>query len=81
MSPRLWRFADLHTRHEFLQAGFGWCYMPEYMVEEPIRAGRLKQLAVQEKAEDYFPLYAVHLQATRLGPGAQALLQRLMQDI
>lgn len=80
MSPRLWHFADLHTRREFLLAGFGWCYMPEYMVEEAIRDGLLKRLAVQEKAEDYFPLYAVHLQATRLGPGARALLQRLMQE-
>ncbi len=79
MSPRIWRFADLYTRREFLLAGLGWCYMPECMVAEAICGGQLKRLAVQEKAEDFFPLYAVHLQATRLGPGGRALLQKLMQ--
>lgn len=77
MSQRLWRFADLHTRREFLLGGFGWCYMPEGMVRGDLDKGALKQIDVAEQPEDFFPLYAVHLQATRLGPGARALLEEL----
>ena len=39
ISHRIWRFADLGTRLEFLLAGFGWCNMPVHMVEDHIAAG------------------------------------------
>ncbi len=42
-SSRIWRFADVSTRHEYLRAGFGWCHMPWHMVAEDIEAGRLKR--------------------------------------
>ena len=37
VASRIWRFADLSTRLEFLLAGFGWCNMPLHMVEDHIR--------------------------------------------
>jgi DNA-binding transcriptional LysR family regulator len=47
-SARIWRFADLGSRLDFLLAGFGWCNMPLHMVESHIAAGRLKQLELAE---------------------------------
>ena len=51
VASRIWRFADLSTRLEFLLAGFGWCNMPLHMVEGHIAAGRLKRLAIAGSPE------------------------------
>lgn len=76
-SRNLWHFADSNARREFLLAGLGWCYMPDFLVAEALQAGSLRQLDVQEQPETFFPLYAVHLQGVPLGPGARALLEAL----
>lgn len=81
LGTSLWRFADLSSRREFLDAGLGWCYMPEFLVAGAIQAGTLRQLEVEELPEVFFPLYAVHLQGARLGPGARALLESLAGKI
>jgi len=44
VSDRLWRFADMPTRLEFLLAGFGWCRMPLHLIEPHLAAGRLVAL-------------------------------------
>lgn len=80
VSPRIWRFADLHTRIEFLLAGFGWCNMPRHLVAEPIRDGRLTQLTLQESIDFRVALHAVHLQSYSPGPGARVLLSRLAEQ-
>ena len=49
VSARIWRFADLSTRLDYLLAGFGWCNMPLHLVGEPhIAAGRLKRLTTRQ---------------------------------
>ena len=60
VSLRIWRFADLATRLEFLLAGFGWCNMPVHMVEDHIRAGRLKQLELKDRSRHELPMHAAH---------------------
>ena len=62
VSDRVWRFADLGIRLDYLLAGFGWCNMPLHMVEPHIAAGRLKQLQLKEDngRTRGFPLYVVH---------------------
>jgi DNA-binding transcriptional LysR family regulator len=60
LSLRIWRFADLGTRLEFLLAGFGWCNMPRHLVAEHIRAGRLKELVLKERSNLALPMHVVY---------------------
>jgi DNA-binding transcriptional LysR family regulator len=59
-SHRIWRFADLGTRLDYLLAGFGWCNMPLHLVEEHVAAGRLKQLHLKDQSGFDFPIYVAH---------------------
>ena len=75
LSPRTWRFADLHARLEFLLAGFGWCNMPVHMVREHIAAGRLKALDISEHPQRSFPLHVVHERGRKPGRAGRWLIE------
>ncbi|MET1028067.1 MAG: LysR family transcriptional regulator [Dongiaceae bacterium] len=60
ISRRLWRFADLQTRLDYLLGGFGWGNMPKHMVESHIESGRLVRLQLAEDTSFVAPLYVVH---------------------
>lgn len=60
VSRRLWRFADLGTRLDYLLAGFGWCNMPLHLVEPHIDRGRLKVLDLAEAPRWELPIHVVH---------------------
>ena len=47
ISPRVWRFADLGTRYEFVRAGLGFCNMPLDLVREDLKAKRIKRITVE----------------------------------
>jgi DNA-binding transcriptional LysR family regulator len=67
ISHRVWRFADLATRLDYLLAGFGWCNMPLHMVEEHIAAGRLVHLPLADYRTLDLPIAVVH--STKHPPG------------
>jgi DNA-binding transcriptional LysR family regulator len=77
VASRVWRFADLSTRLEFLLGGFGWCNMPLHMVESHILAGRLKRLTLAGGPEVELPLYVVHERGHRLGRAGRWLIDDL----
>ena len=77
VASRVWRFADLATRLEFLLGGFGWCNMPLHMVEGHILAGRLKRLVLAGRPEVELPLYVVHERGRRLGHAGRWLIDDL----
>ncbi len=79
LASRVWRFADLATRLEFLLAGFGWCNMPLHMVEDHIRAGRLKRLAIAGETGVELPLYVVYERGRQLGRASRWLIDDLRQ--
>lgn len=60
ISRRIWRFADLATRLEYLLAGFGWCNMPLHMVEDHITAKRLKRLRLQDNDSWTLPVHVIY---------------------
>ena len=60
ISHRVWRFADLATRLDYLLAGFGWCNMPLHMVEGHIEAGRLVPLKLEEYESLSLPVAVVY---------------------
>lgn len=43
-SPRTWRVVDLATKHALIAGGLGWGHMPEHLVRDDLRAGRLVEL-------------------------------------
>lgn len=62
VSSKIWRFADLSRRLDFLLEGFGWGSMPLHMVEADIAAGRLVALPLADTGLTLtrIPIYAVH---------------------
>ena len=79
VSRRIWRFADLATRLEFLLAGFGWCNMPSHMVAEHVAAGRLKRLKLDNQEDVALPLYVVHERGRTPGRAGRWLVADLRE--
>lgn len=47
LSPRRWRVVDLATKHALIANGLGWGHMPEHVVRDDLRAGRLVALQIE----------------------------------
>lgn len=75
-----WRFLDLGRRLDFLRAGFGWCRMPQHLVETDLKEGRVVELALDEDAAGYrgaLTIYAAHLAGHPPGPAGRRLLAEM----
>jgi DNA-binding transcriptional LysR family regulator len=83
MSLRVWRFADLGSRLDYLLAGFGWCYMPLHLVEDHIAAGRLRRLDIVEHRGRVFsfPIHAIHERGRTPGRAGRWLLDDLRRRL
>jgi len=80
-SLRIWRFADLATRLDYLLAGFGWCNMPLHSVEQHIVAGRLHRLRLKETDGFEFPIDVVQARGRRPGRAGRWLLDDLRRRL
>jgi DNA-binding transcriptional LysR family regulator len=47
LSPRRWRVVDLATKHALIANGLGFGHMPEHVVRDDLRAGRLVALKLE----------------------------------
>jgi DNA-binding transcriptional LysR family regulator len=84
ISSRVWRFIDIARRLDFLLAGFGWCRMPPYLVDQHLAAGRLKALDLSGDAPsraETLPIYAAHMRNRLLGRAGSWLLDDLRQRL
>jgi DNA-binding transcriptional LysR family regulator len=79
VSPRTWRLGDLSAKHALLRAGLGWGSMPEQMVNEDLRTGRLVRLERADQPSVEFPLWLIHRSDTPPGPAASWLAERLLE--
>lgn len=80
VSTRIWKFADLGRRLDFLLAGLGWCRMPLHLVDPFIKAGRLRELNLSDGAvprAEALPVYAAHMRGRPLGRAGTWLLSDL----
>lgn len=77
ISRQLWRFADMHTRLQFLLGGFGWCNMPRHMVESHVAEGRLKWLDIANAESPEFAIYVVFERGRTLGRAGRWLVTDL----
>lgn len=78
---RVWRFADVYTRLNFLLGGFGWCNMPAHMVEEHLASGALRRLELKGQAPFTIALHVVHQRGRTPGVAARWLIERLRQEL
>jgi DNA-binding transcriptional LysR family regulator len=78
---RIWRFADLTTRLEFLLGGFGWCNMPRHMVDEHIKAGRLKELEMKTRSSMALPMHVVYDNARPPGRAGRWFIDELRKRL
>lgn len=78
-SARLWRFIDIGRRLDFLCAGFGWCRMPEHLVEAAVAAGQLERFDIVDDPtpREGLVIYAAHMRDRALGPAGRWLLEEL----
>jgi DNA-binding transcriptional LysR family regulator len=81
LSSRTWRVRDLHTKHALLRAGLGWGNLPEHLVRDDLRAGRLVAIRVEAWGEDEHKLYlsAVYRSDVTFGPAHRWLFAHLEQ--
>jgi DNA-binding transcriptional LysR family regulator len=83
LGRRIWRFADMSTRLQYLLGGFGWCYMPIHLVEAHIAAARLKPLDIAEHRGRAFsfPLYVMHQRGRPPGRAGAWLIAELRRQL
>ena len=76
---RRWRFVDLARRLDFLRAGFGWCRMPDHLVDDTLSRGELVALGIEHDSApaDGLVIHAAHRRDRPPGPAARWLLDTL----
>lgn len=67
---RSWRLGDLGAKHALLVAGLGWGSMPEHMVQQDLRHGRLVRLRPARAPATHYPLALGHRTDAHPGPAA-----------
>ncbi len=78
LSARSWRLGDLGAKLALLRAGLGWGNMPEDMVLEDLRDGRLVRLHSAAPPVPQFPLHLIHRADTPPGPAGKWLAEKFL---
>ena len=78
IGTQTWRLADLGSKHMLLREGIGWGYMPEPMVREDVKEGRLVRLDMREYKDGFLRLHAIYRTDTPPGPAASWLIDRFV---
>ena len=83
VSHRVWRFADLGRRLEFLLAGFGWARIPLHLAAPYLADGRLRGLTFDDPTMSpvTIPISAVHERDRPLGKAARWFLDTLRTQL
>lgn len=83
LGRRIWRFADVNTRLQYLLDGFGWCYMPMHLVDTHIKHRRLRRLNIAEHRgrEFSFPLHVMHERSRPPGRAGRWLIAELRRQL
>jgi DNA-binding transcriptional LysR family regulator len=81
MAVKTWRLADLGAKYALLKAGVGWGSMPEEMVRDDIREGRLVRLAVTAWDNAIYRLQTIYRTNSPPGPATRWLMDRLKETL
>lgn len=75
---RTWRISDLGAKHALLRAGIGWGHMPEHMVREDIKTGRLVRLPLSSRKGGTQAYTMIHRVDAPPGPAGRWLYEKLV---
>lgn len=80
-SPRNWRVVDLSAKQALIEGGLGWGHLPEHLVREQLRTGRLVELELDAwgGAAPRRSLFLVWRPGAVVGPVAQWAQRRLVE--
>jgi DNA-binding transcriptional LysR family regulator len=80
-SPRTWRVVDLASKQALIEGGLGWGHLPEHLVREQLRSGRLVQLELEAwgSAPPRRSLFLVWRPGAVVGPVARWAEKRLAE--
>lgn len=83
ISPRIWRFADMGRRLEFLLAGFGWARLPLHLAAPYLADGRLRDLQFDDPTlrPISVPIFAVHERDRPPGKAMRWFLDSLRAEV
>jgi DNA-binding transcriptional LysR family regulator len=73
-----WRVGDITAKHKLLLAGIGWGGMPEPMVRDDIKSGRLVRLNLRDWRGGEYLMQVVYKPDTPPGPAGRWLIERLV---
>lgn len=78
-SKNVWRLADMGARHAFLRAGFGFGFMPQFMIEDDIARGKLRAIRIElaSSVKPLIPMRAVYRNDAPPGPAGRWLIEHL----
>ncbi|MEH6472163.1 MAG: LysR family transcriptional regulator [Halopseudomonas sp.] len=80
-SEQRWTVDYFDVAIELLQSGLGFAWLPLHKVEQQLQRGELIRLQLTEGNDRRMPMHLVIPQPNRLGPGAQALQQALLDSL
>lgn len=73
-----WTVSNFHEALAILQAGHGFCWMPDYLAMPAIERGELKRLPLLQSSERQIPLSLIVPKDDKLGPGSRVLMQKIL---
>ncbi|MAQ15257.1 MAG: LysR family transcriptional regulator [Sandaracinus sp.] len=74
-STQRFRLSDFHSKREALVEGVGYGWMPEHLVADDLRAGRLRELPLIEGSRHVFTPHLVHRRSAPLGPAGRLFVR------
>lgn len=77
-SHRIWRLADLGSKHALLREGIGWGNMPLPMVQPDLAAGTLMRLALPDHQAGIYRFCGIWRRDAPPGPAASWLLDQFV---
>lgn len=74
-----WRMSDLGTKHALLRAAMGWGYMPEHVVKDDLKSGKLVRIMTSQHSPEgmALPIQCVYRPDYRAGPALSWWLDSL----
>lgn len=73
-----WTVGNFYEAMTILQRGLGFCWLPEFIVQQAIQDGSLVRLQLRQSTERQIPLSLVIPKEDKLGPGGRQLRQIIL---
>ena len=80
LSPQTWRLADLGAKHILLLQGIGWGGMPDHLIQDDLRTGRLVRLPLDGFPDERYVFSGISRADAPPGPAARWLLDQLSEN-